>query len=132
MSLNELRITTSITRSFRIFMLWQSGWHIYVLTKILLWKWLLASESRIYRFYDKKVVICHSLCHNINMWMLLVILVVINLYSRIHIFKRIKNNIGFIKKKLNSGYFKRQYLNIKLIQVLKNCILNTAIQYLYS
>ena len=49
-----------------------------------------------------------------------------------HIFKRIKNNIGFIKKKLNSGYFKRQYLNIKLIQVLKNCILNTAIQYLYS
>ena len=26
--------------------------------------WLLLSESQIYRFYDKKVVICHPLCHN--------------------------------------------------------------------
>ena len=57
---------TSITRSFHIFMLWQSGWQIttfchkiYIfgfnlLEAILKWGWLLASESRIYRFYDKK------------------------------------------------------------------------------
>ena len=90
---------TSITRSFHIFMLWQSGWQIttfchkiYIfgfnlLEAILKWGWLLASESRIYRFYDKKVVICHPLGQKINMWKLLVLLVVIKLYARIDILK---------------------------------------------
>ena len=35
-----------------------------------------SSESQIYRFYDKKVVTCHPLCHNLEMWELLVILVI--------------------------------------------------------
>ena len=30
----------------------------------------------IYRFYDRKVVVCHPLCHNLEMWKLLVILVI--------------------------------------------------------
>ena len=31
-------------------------------------------KSRVYRSYDKKVVICHPLCHNLEMWKLMVIL----------------------------------------------------------
>ena len=38
------------------------------------------------RIYDKKVVTYHPLCHNMQMWKILVILVVINLYPRIDIF----------------------------------------------
>ena len=32
-----------------------------------------------HKFYDKKVVICHTLCHNLEMWKLQVILVVTKL-----------------------------------------------------
>ena len=99
-------MATSITRSFHISMLWQNAWQI---TTFLSWNlyirlsiarshysqsktyvdfWLLASESQTYRFYDEKVVICHPLCHNIDMWKFLVILVVIKLYARINIFKK--------------------------------------------
>ena len=37
---------------------------------------ILASKSRIYRFYNKKVVVSHPGCRNLEMWKLLVILVV--------------------------------------------------------
>ena len=47
----------------------------------------IASESGIYRFYDKKVVISHPLFHDIVKWKLLVILVVIKIYARHEIFK---------------------------------------------
>ena len=60
---------------------------IDVVIQILLWEWLLASESRIYTFYDKKIVICRPLCHDINMWKLLIRLVVTKFYVRIDIFK---------------------------------------------
>ena len=58
--------------------------HIYVMKKWMAnnyWEQVLASESRIYRFYDKKVVICHPLCYNINMSKILVTLVVIKLIN---------------------------------------------------
>ena len=44
-------------------------------------------KVELYRFYDKKVVVCHPLCHDLEMWKLLVILVVIKLYAQIDIFK---------------------------------------------
>ena len=65
-------VTTSITRSFHTFMLWQSGWQITTFCHKNLWQ---------------KVVICHPLCHDINMWNLLVALVVIKFYAQIDIFK---------------------------------------------
>ena len=87
-----LLITKSITRSFHISKLWQSGWQITTFLSENLYirlslaishsEGFLASESWIYRFYDKKVVICHPLCQNLQMWKLLVILVVIKLYDR--------------------------------------------------
>ena len=46
-----------------------------------LWEWFLTSESRIYRFYDKKVVIYHPLSHKIEIWKLLVTPVVINSFK---------------------------------------------------
>ena len=47
---------------------------------------ILASETQIYRFFDfLKVVICHPLCRNINMWKLLITLAVMKLYARIDI-----------------------------------------------
>ena len=60
-----------------------SGFH---LLEAIVWEWILASESQIYRFYVKKIVICHPLCHNIQMWKLLVILAVIKIYARSDIF----------------------------------------------
>ena len=39
-----------------------------------------ASECRIDRFYDKKVVTCYPLCPNINIWKLLAMLVVFLVY----------------------------------------------------
>ena len=78
-------------------MWWQSGWQITTFLSQNLYiqlslarshsqskiyrnlpEWPLASERQIYRIFDKKVVICRPLCHNINMWKLLVILVVNN------------------------------------------------------
>ena len=49
-----------------------------------------SKSKRIYRFYDKKVVICHPLYHNLELeiWSLLFILVVIKLYARINILKK--------------------------------------------
>ena len=46
-------------------------------------EWRLASESPIYRFYYKKVVICHPLWHNLEMWKLLVILVIMFLLKNL-------------------------------------------------
>ena len=75
---------TGIARSFHIFMLWQSGWQIITfLSRNLNQKIKIIKYKS--RFYDKKVVIYHPLCHNINMLKLLVILVVIKLYARIDI-----------------------------------------------
>ena len=51
--------------------------------KMLFWEWLLASEGRIYRFYDKKEVVFHQLCHNLDMWKIPVLLVIIKFYARI-------------------------------------------------
>ena len=51
----------------------------------------------------KKVVICHPLCHNINVSKLLVILVVIKLCARIDIFKLL---ICLTKSYLSGGLFK--------------------------
>ena len=41
----------------------------------------------IYICYDKKVVTCHPLCCNLEIWKLLVILVIIKLFTGIDIFK---------------------------------------------
>ena len=38
-----------------------------------------------------KVVICHPLCHNLEMWKFLVILVIIKLHARLDMFKKQKN-----------------------------------------
>ena len=51
----------------------------------------------------KKVVICHPLCHNINVWKLLVILVVIKLYGQIDTFKLL---MCLTKSYLSGGLFK--------------------------
>ena len=72
--------------------------HIYVMTKWMANNHFFVTKSKSEnknhkikiikyksRFYDKKVVIYHPLCHNINMLKLLVILVVIKLYARIDI-----------------------------------------------
>ena len=80
-----------------------SAWNLYILLE-------LASESWIYRCYDKKVVISHPLCHNINMWKLLLILVVI--YSEIY-----RQNFW---KKLQRYPFLRQVVQNLSTKSLKN------------
>ena len=47
--------------------------------------WFLMKFKKI--FYDKKLVICHPQCHNLEMQKLLVILVIIELYAWIDTFK---------------------------------------------
>ena len=88
-------ITTSTTWSFHNSK-WQSGWQItifchkiYIFSFHLLeaiWAWLLASESRNIQILWQKVVICRLLCHDLEMWKLLVILAVIKVYAWINIF----------------------------------------------
>ena len=53
------------------------------------------------RFYNKKVVFCHLLCHNLEMWKFLVILVVIKLYVRIDILLEKENLFLWHFKKEN-------------------------------
>ena len=48
--------------------------YFYVMTKCMANNYFFV--SRIYRFYDKKVVISHPLFHDIVKWKLLVILVI--------------------------------------------------------
>ena len=101
--LDTILITISITSSFHIFMFQQSGWQItaFFVTKSIYLSLTCQDgfqqgESRIYSFYDKKVVICHRLRDNINMWKLLVMLVVIKLYALIDMFNNIDCSATFL------------------------------------
>ena len=87
-------ITTSITRSLHIFMLWQSEWHL--------------------------------LCHNINMWRLLVIFVIVRLYARIEIFKIFlcQDNFSHIKQNLMAiSLFKKKIPELRqdILHYHKHC-----------
>ena len=91
---NKSRVLiTSITRSFHISKLLhsrqQKNQNLYIRLSLAKREQRLASESRIYKFYDKKVDVCHPLCHKLEMWKLLIIFVIIKLYARIGIFKKI-------------------------------------------
>ena len=86
---------------------------------ILFGEWLLVSESWIYRFYDIKVVIC------LEIWELLVTLVIIKLYSRIDIFKQIKEKheqdiLNVVRKyeRVRPKFLKVQ-ADIKFIKICK-------------
>ena len=52
----------------------------------IIWEY---SESRIYRFYDKKVVICHPLFHYLELWKLLVTLIMEQIYRQLSRFTKI-------------------------------------------
>ena len=101
-----------------------SGFH---LLEAIIWEWIPAFESRIYRFYvKKKIVICHPLCHNIQMWKFLVIIAVIKIYARSDIFNHylcfqqkinVNYHINQVKRRSGNLWNSRIGLNIKYFRL---------------